>query len=205
MTLPIASEARNPPIHTADEFTTPSRFSDLESGLGTASNLLSSRLRDLTEDGLVQRAETGAYALTSLGEHTAGLILELSSLGLLFEASPEPKRPGNMRTVYLPLQAVLRAAPVWPELTARLVVDDDSFTVRSSSSDLTVRYNDVDPTPDTVLATSYEAIMALSDGDLTLDQFLDQLEILEGPEQAPAFVEMFRSGAIARSAADTLR
>ena len=52
-----------------------------------------------------------------------------------------------------------------------------------------------------MLATSYEAIMALSDGDLTLDQFLDQLEILEGPEQAAAFLELFRSGAIARSGA----
>ena len=27
--------------------------------------------------------------------------------------------------------------------------------------------------------------MALSDGDLTLDRFLDELEVIEGPEQAP--------------------
>ena len=31
----------------------PARFSDLETGLGIASNLLSSRLRDLNDDGLV--------------------------------------------------------------------------------------------------------------------------------------------------------
>ena len=54
---------------------------------------------------------------------------------------------------------------------------------------------------DTVLSTSYEAIMALSDGDLTLDQYFDQLEVLEGAEQAAAFLELFRGGAIARSGA----
>ena len=92
----------------------PARFSDLETGLGTASNLLSSRLRDLIDDGLITRTDTGAYALTSIGEHTAGLILELSNLGLLFDPPPEPKQPGNLRTVYLPLRETLRAAPVWP-------------------------------------------------------------------------------------------
>jgi len=108
---------------------------------------------------------------------------------------------GNLRTVFLPLQAVLQAAPVWPELCARLVVDDASFTLHSSPSGLTLHYNEVDAEPATVLATSYEAIMALSDGDLTLDQFLDRLEILKGPEQATAFLELFRSGTIARSGA----
>ncbi len=180
----------------------PARFSDLETGLGTASNLLSSRLRDLTDDGLVERAETGAYALTSLGEHTAGLILELANVGLLFDPPLEPKQPGNLRMVYLPLQAALRAAPVWPELRARLVVDDESFTIRSSPSSLTVHYNDVDSSADIVLSTSYDAIMAVSNGDLTLDQFLDQLEIAEGPESAPAFFELYRSGALARWGAD---
>ncbi len=53
-----------------------------------------------------------------------------------------------------------------------------------------------------MLSTSYDAIMAISDGEITLDQFLDQLEIVEGHESAPGFVELFRSGAIARSGAD---
>ena len=179
----------------------PARFTDLETGLGTASNLLSSRLRDLSDDGLVARAEDGQYALTSIGEHTAPLILELSNLGLLFDAPPKPKQPGNLRTVYLPLKAVLRSAPVWPELRARLVVDDESFTVHSSPSDLTVHYNDYDSTVDTVLSTSYEAIMAISDGELTLDQFLDNLEVITGHQSARTFIDLFRAGAIARSGA----
>ena len=180
----------------------PARFSDLETGLGTASNLLSSRLRDLTDDGLVARGENGAYALTSLGENTAGLILELSNLGLLFDPPAAPKQPGNLRTIYLPLQAALRAATVWPELCARLVVDDESFTIRSSPSALTVHYNDVDSPADAVLSTSYDAMMAVTNGDLALDQFLDDLEIVEGPEHAPAFIELFRDGAMTRWGAD---
>lgn len=44
--------------------------------------------------------------------------------------------------------------------------------------------------------------MALSDGHLTRDQFYSQLKILEGPDHALAFLEMFRSGATARSGAD---
>ena len=181
----------------------PARFSDLETGLGTASNLLSSRLRDLTDDGLVVRAENGSYELTPLGQHTAGLILELSNLGLLFDPPAEPKRPGNLRTVYLPLQAMLRAAPDRPELCARLVIDGESFTIDSSPSALTVRYNDFDSPADTVLSTSYEAVMAVSDGDITLDRFLDRLEILEGPDNAAVFLEMFRSGALAGQGAGT--
>ena len=40
--------------------------------------------------------------------------------------------------------------------------------------------------------------MAISDGEITLDQFLDQLEIVEGSESAPAFFELYRTGALAR-------
>ena len=42
----------------------PARFTELQEGLGLASNLLSSRLRDLTDDGLVSRAAAQAYQLT---------------------------------------------------------------------------------------------------------------------------------------------
>jgi hypothetical protein len=150
----------------------------------------------------VARTEHGAYALTKIGEHTAGVILELATLGQLFDPPPKPKRPGNLRMVYLPLQAALRAAPVWPELRARLIVDDEAFTIRSSPSSLTVHYNDVDTPADIVLSTTYDAIMAISDGEITLDQFLDQLEIVEGSESAPAFFELYRSGALARWGAD---
>ncbi len=61
----------------------PARFSDLDTGQGVASNLLSNRLRDLTDDGLAAPTESGAYALTPLGENTAALILGLATLGHL--------------------------------------------------------------------------------------------------------------------------
>ena len=64
----------------------PARFSDLFSGLeGLASNLLTTRLQQLQDNGLVARrsAAHGAvvYELTENGERTAPLLFELATFG----------------------------------------------------------------------------------------------------------------------------
>ena len=54
----------------------PARFHDLETGLGIATNLLSTRLRELTEAGLIEKSTDvgrGAYQLTELGRELGRL------------------------------------------------------------------------------------------------------------------------------------
>ena len=48
----------------------PARYQELHEGLGIATNLLSTRLTELTNDGLIrQPSERGACELTDLGLH----------------------------------------------------------------------------------------------------------------------------------------
>ena len=62
----------------------PARFSDLQTLPGIASNLLTNRLRQLEEDGLIRRRTgeygTTLYELTALGEETANLLFKLAAL-----------------------------------------------------------------------------------------------------------------------------
>jgi len=67
----------------------PSRFTDLRDGLpGIATNLLTSRLKDMEENGLITRVDapppvaTGLYQLTERGEQLEPVIAALSDWGL---------------------------------------------------------------------------------------------------------------------------
>ena len=75
----------------------PARFSDLQTGLtGIAPNLLTDRLNQLTEDGLIERRDgehgVSLYALTGLGEGTRDLLFELAMFGARFAADADPRR-----------------------------------------------------------------------------------------------------------------
>ncbi len=62
----------------------PARFQGLETGLGIATNLLSTRLTELTEAGLIEKstdAKRAVYQLTELGRHTDRLLWELARFG----------------------------------------------------------------------------------------------------------------------------
>ena len=77
----------------------PARFSDLQTLPGIASNLLTNRLRQLEDDGLVRRrnAEYGTtvYELTELGSRTGDLLFELAKFG--GPGDPAPRKPANDR------------------------------------------------------------------------------------------------------------
>lgn len=90
----------------------PARFQQLEEGLGVATNLLTTRLAELTESGVIEKLHVdghSAYALTELERHTDLLLWELSRFGGLLDPEPELRRPGNLRTIALPLRIALSA------------------------------------------------------------------------------------------------
>jgi len=154
----------------------PARFTELEKGLGLASNLLASRLAQLQDDGLV-RHEAGAhgtklYKLTSDGEATAPLLFALGNYGSRFAPAEDLRRPGNLRTIAVNLKESLRrSVHIDDDLHAELVVDDEPFAVRVDAGQVTVRY-EADPDAPVSITMDYEALIDVVDGRMVPDRFL---------------------------------
>jgi DNA-binding HxlR family transcriptional regulator len=175
----------------------PARFQDLETGLGIASNLLSTRLTELTEAGLIEKStdrRRGAYQLTELGRHTDRLLWELARFGSQIDPDPDPREPGNLRTIALPLRLILEAVPDRPDLVARLLIDDDSFTIISTTTGVQVKYRDTSTEPDLVARTDYEGFLDAGEGRIPFDEFATQhLEIVDGTAHTDTFLTLMRS------------
>ena len=172
----------------------PARFQVLQEGLGVATNLLATRLIELTESGLIQKQavdEYSAYALTDLGRHTDMLLWELARFGGRLDPDPNPRRPGNLRTIALPLRVVLNAVENRPNLTARLIIDEESFTVVSTPDGIDVEYGETSTPADLVIRTDYVGFLDVSEGRMSMEEFgAEHLEIVEGPEHIGAFAAL---------------
>ena len=155
----------------------PARFSELESGLaGIATNLLTDRLQQLMADGLVVKraGEHGVtlYELTELGASTDELLFELAMFGGRFQPDEEPRRPGNLRMIVLPMRTAIRRV-VTPDVRfeAELNVDGERITLDVGDGSVEMRYAPA-KSPDVVMTTSYEPMIATADGEMPMDHFL---------------------------------
>ena len=155
----------------------PARFSDLQKGLvEIATNLLADRLRQLIDDELVVKrgGEYGVtlYALTELGDRTRDLLFELGLFGGRFQPDEEPRHPGNLRTIAVTLSTACQRV-VTPEsaFEAELNIDGELFTLAVRDSMVEMRYTPA-KSPDVVMTTSYEPMIAASEGEMSMDQFL---------------------------------
>jgi DNA-binding HxlR family transcriptional regulator len=154
----------------------PARFSDLETGLtGIASNLLTTRLRQLQADGLVRRREAeygvSLYQLTEMGEGTADLLYELAAFGSQFPPDDDVRQPGNLRVVALTLKVACRRV-VDPQtcLTAELVIDGERFELVARDGDVEIQYRAATD-PDVIMETSYQPMVAVMDGVMSAEEF----------------------------------
>lgn len=173
----------------------PARFKDLQTGLtGIASNLLSERLQALESSGLVQKKEAdfgvSLYSLTELGDRTSHLIFELARFGARMPRPSRIQRPGNLRTVAVSLgTACKRAVTADHEFEANLLIDGEAFRMTATDGDAHIRVGAAE-NPDVVMATSYEAMMALADGYMEQDRFLADhvtLDVLTPGKEAEFF------------------
>jgi DNA-binding HxlR family transcriptional regulator len=163
----------------------PARFSDLQTLPGIASNLLTSRLRQLEEDGLIRRRDaeygTTVYELTELGARTSNLLFELAMFGAEFPPDDDIKRPGNLRTIAVTLRvACQRVVDPGMSLHAELVVDGEPFTFSVDCGVVDVKAAKAN-NPEATLTTSYEPMIAVADGQMSLDVFASQHVELSGP------------------------
>lgn len=155
----------------------PARFSELQAGLkGIAPNLLTDRLNQLIADGLVEKrnAEHGVslYALTALGGRTRDLLFELAMFGGRFAADAEVRRPGNLRTIAVTLEtACQRVVQPDASFVARFEVDGEPFTLTADDGRVTMRAGETDA-PDVEMTTSYEPMIAASEGEMDMEKFV---------------------------------
>lgn len=155
----------------------PARFTDLQTGLtGIASNLLTDRLQQLIDDGLVVRRDgeygVALYALTDLGANTRDLLFELAMFGGRFQPDEEPSRPGNLRTIAVTLSAACQRV-ITPDLNfeATVNVDGEPFTLTVRDGSVEMLYAPA-KSPDVVMTTSYEPMIAAAEGEMPMDKFL---------------------------------
>ena len=174
----------------------PARFSDLQTLPGIASNLLTNRLRQLEEDALIRRRDaeygTTVYELTELGARTSDLLFELARFGAEFPPDDEIKRPGNLRTIAITLRvACQRVVDPGMSLRAELVVDGESFTFTVDCGVVDVKAGKPS-NPEATLTTSYEPMIAVADGQISLDEFASRHLVMSGsnPAQAQALAEL---------------
>lgn len=176
----------------------PARYQELQEGLGLATNLLSTRLTELTGSGMIEAGADG-YQLTEAGRRTDRVLWELTRFGSTLERDLEPKEPGNLRTLVLPLRILLSEAPDRPDLRARLEVDDADFTILSTAETTSVEWGRTSGPVDIVARTSYHAFLDLSEGVMSLDEFAQShLEVIEGFDKMPVLRALFE--AVLRSA-----
>lgn len=172
----------------------PARFHELQHGLGMATNLLTTRLEELREAGLIHKsdqARRSAYELTEVGRRTDMVLWELARFGALIDPDPDPREPGNLRTIALPLRIILESVNDRPELAVRLLVDDDVFTIVSSPDTVDIKYGETSTAVDLVARTNYEAFLNVGEGLMSPEEFAaHHLEIIEGSEHAPAFLTL---------------
>ncbi len=154
----------------------PARFTDLQSGLtGIAANLLTERLTKLSADGLIERvdAEHGLslYQLTELGRQTRTILFDLALFGAQFPPSDKVVAPGNMRTVATTLGAAAeRVDTTGMDFDAALVVDGEEIRLSVHDGAAVVQYGACER-PDLILETSYEPLIAVSEGEIDLATF----------------------------------
>jgi hypothetical protein len=161
--------------------------------LGVATNLLSSRLADLVDAGLVSKEgdRQSPYSLTDLGRSTDRILWELAQFGGRLERDDDPRPPGNARVVALPLRVMLEAVADRPDLVVRLIIDDDDLTVVSSPSDVEVVHGSNERVPDLVLRTSYVSFLDVGEGRLALDDFgAHHVEIRDGARHVDTFFDL---------------
>jgi DNA-binding HxlR family transcriptional regulator len=121
----------------------PRRYRDLQDGLpGIGTNVLATRLRELTEAGILARQQlpppSGAavYELTDAGRALGPVLGALWKWGT--QHAPPPRRNDPMRPAWVLPTAAAAANGVTPGLVGELRVDAEAFTLTGEADRLIV-------------------------------------------------------------------
>jgi DNA-binding HxlR family transcriptional regulator len=150
----------------------PRRFTDLADGLpGIGSSVLTTRLTDLEQSGLVARrtlpppAASVVYELTDRGRALGPVLAALADWGM--DLLGRPRRDGDVRSSWLVLGLAGAAspAPQVPDGTYELRVDDETYHVRSDRGHLKPAHGPA-PNPGATITLTRATLAALASGEL---------------------------------------
>ncbi|MDT5015535.1 MAG: hypothetical protein QOD39_1695 [Mycobacterium sp.] len=155
------------------------RFTDLLAGLpGASADVLTQRLRELTDAGVLHRrrlsppAASWVYELTPWGAELAPVVVGLAqwasqSPGMRYDA------PLGTDSLMLSLNALFdRNAAADLQATIAIRLGDEHFKVRIADGELLVARGEIDH-PDAMLETDQATLISLLRKDLPIDDALD--------------------------------
>ena len=142
------------------------RFSDLRVGLGLSPNVLTQRLGELEENGVIQRRTTGGavYELTDWGRDLHPILVRLGHWG-----ARSAHRPGgelSVDSLLLALEATFlpdKAAEL--RATYELRLGEERFTVNVADATIGITRGSA-RSPDAVIETDVATLRSLVFGDL---------------------------------------
>lgn len=155
----------------------PCRFTDLKNGLpGVATNLLSSRLKELESAGLVVRDDapppvaTVLYTLTENGRSLEPILRAVGLWGLQYMAEERPNDAFRARWLaYAPAWFTTDAEPDAPPAVIQLVAGDDMAVIELGNGEVSTRVGRAGD-PDLVLTGPPRAVLGLLSGAIDLEQ-----------------------------------
>lgn len=149
----------------------PSRFTDLRNGLpDIATNLLSTRLTELEDAGLLRReaapppVATTLYHLTETGRGLEPTLQALGLWGMQFMTSAAPEEKFVAHWLALPLRWFLRDNdPDAPEATIQLAINDEPLVVSVAGGVISTRTG-IESDPDVVVRGGPDVVLGLLAG-----------------------------------------
>jgi len=169
----------------------PKRFNDLLGGLpGVSPNVLSQRLRELTEQGVLQRRElppparVRLYELTEWGRALEPILLQLGCWGS--QAPSPPEGSLGIDSLLLSIKAGLdpvQAAKLGGVYEFR--IDADAYLVEVTDGSVRISRATAPKPPDARLTTDLETLRAVCDHHITLTAAQDSGTLrLDGDDHA---------------------
>ena len=153
----------------------PCRYTDLQNGLpGIATNMLSDRLKDLEDAGVVRRevapppVATTLFGLTDAGEQLEPVLTMLGRWGVRFMAEPGGDDEFRSHWLAFPVSEYLRdATPDKPPATIEVHIDSQSAVIEAADGQVRSRPGST-AGPDLVLTGSAPIVLGLLTSRLSL-------------------------------------
>lgn len=178
----------------------PKRFTDLRAGLPHASsNILSERLRDLEQSGVIQRrklpppAGSAVYELTPWGRELEPIVTKLGAWGARSPFPPETQEIGP-DSIVLALRSLFNPAAAGDlEATYELRIGEERFRVEIAGGELDLIRGAASDPAASIAVPDAPTLAAILTGELPLDEALSSAVIqIEGGKQAvKRFLRLF--------------
>lgn len=169
----------------------PKRFNDLHAGLpGVSPNVLTQRLRELTDHGVVQRrdlpppARVRLYELTDWGRALEPVLLHLGRWGS--QAPTRPDGPLGIDSILLSIKASFDPARATESgFVYELRIDPDTYCIEVADDSLHISRDTAPRLPDATLTTTLDTLRAIFEHQITLAAASDSGSLhLDGVEHA---------------------